>query len=181
MERELIEATVYECNYKDFSKATTKDGTPIYDWSNAVWSLYNTKNGYSNAVLKLDILQRGKDENGFYQNYIYLVVRRRSEYMWEEYLKSLGYVNLENPSVINIYAYGQDSVTMALLASAYALLQAGIPLPSYPVSEDEYRRLMSACINDGDEAPFCNMHYRSLVNRLETVIQVYREALENQE
>ena len=91
MERELIEATVYECNYKDFSKATTKDGTPIYDWSNAVWSLYNTKNSYSNAVLKLDILQRGKDENGFYQNYIYLVVKRNSEYMWEEYLKSLGY------------------------------------------------------------------------------------------
>ena len=83
--------------------------------------------------------------------------------------------------IINIYAYGQDTITMALLAAAYALLQAGIPLPSYPVSEDEYRRLMSACINDGDEAPFCNMHYRSLVNRLETVIQVYREALENQE
>ena len=83
--------------------------------------------------------------------------------------------------IINIYAYGQDTITMALLASAYALMQAGIPLPSYPVSEDEYRRLMSSCINDGDEVPFCNMHYRSLVNRLETVIQVYREALETQE
>lgn len=80
--------------------------------------------------------------------------------------------------VINIYAYGQDSVTMALLASAYALLQAGIPLPSYPVNEDEYRRLMSSCINDGDEEPFCSMHYRSLINRLETVISVYREAQE---
>ena len=78
--------------------------------------------------------------------------------------------------IINIYAYGQDSVTMALLAAAYALLQAGIPLPSYPVSEDEYRRLMSACINEGNEEPFCSMHYRSLINRLETVIQVYREA-----
>jgi hypothetical protein len=80
--------------------------------------------------------------------------------------------------IINIYAYGQDSITMALLAAAYALLEAGIPLPSYPVSEDEYRRLMSACINDGNEEPFCSMHYRSLVNRLETVIQVYREAEE---
>ena len=80
--------------------------------------------------------------------------------------------------VINIYAYGQDSVTMALLASAYALLQAGIPLPSSPVNEDEYRRLMSSCINDGDEEPFCSMHYRSLINRLETVISVYREAQE---
>ena len=80
--------------------------------------------------------------------------------------------------IINIYAYGQDSVTMALLASAYALLEAGIPLASYPVSEDEYRRLMSSCINDGNEEPFCSMHYRSLVNRLETVIQVYREAEE---
>ena len=80
--------------------------------------------------------------------------------------------------IINIYAYGQDSVTMALLAAAYALLQAGIPLPAYPVSEDEYRRLMSSCINESNEEPFCSMHYRSLINRLETVIQVYREAVQ---
>lgn len=80
--------------------------------------------------------------------------------------------------IINIYAYGADSITMALLAAAYALLEAGIPLASYPVSEDEYRRLMSACINDGNEEPFLNMHYRSLVNRLETVLQVWREAAE---
>ena len=78
--------------------------------------------------------------------------------------------------IINIYAYGPDTVTMALLAAAYALLEAGIPLASYPVSEDEYRRLIAACINDGDEEPFCSMHERSLINRLETVIQVYREA-----
>ena len=78
--------------------------------------------------------------------------------------------------IINIYAYGQESITMALLAAAYALLEAGIPLASYPVSEDEYRRLISACINEGDEEPFCSMHYRSLINRLETVIQVYQEA-----
>lgn len=80
--------------------------------------------------------------------------------------------------IINIYAYGPDSVTMALLAAAYALLEAGIPLASYPVSEDEYRHLMASCINDGNEEPFCSMHYRSLVNRLETVIQVYTEALQ---
>lgn len=83
--------------------------------------------------------------------------------------------------VINIYAYGADSITMALLAAAYALLQAGIPLPSYPVNEDEYRRLVASCINDGDEEPFCSMHYRSLVNRLETVIQVYTQAALPQE
>ena len=78
--------------------------------------------------------------------------------------------------IINIYAYGQETITMALLAAAYALLEAGIPLAAYPVNEDEYRRLMSSCINDGNEEPFCSMHYRSLVNRLETVIQVWREA-----
>ena len=81
--------------------------------------------------------------------------------------------------IINIYAYGQESITMALLAAAYALLEAGIPLASYPVSEDEYRRLISACINEGDEEPFCSMHYRSLINRLETVIQVYQEAAQS--
>ncbi len=83
--------------------------------------------------------------------------------------------------IINIYAYGQDSITMGLLAGAYALLEAGIPLPSYPVSEDEYRRLMSACINEGNEEPFLGMHYRSLVNRMETVLQVYAQASEENE
>ena len=83
--------------------------------------------------------------------------------------------------IINIYAYGQDSITMGLLAGAYALLEAGIPLPSYPVSEDEYRRLMSACINEGHEEPFRGMHYRSLVNRMETVLQVYAQASEESE
>lgn len=78
--------------------------------------------------------------------------------------------------LINIYAYGSDTVTMALIASSYALMQSGIPLPSYPVGEDEYCRLMSACINGGDESAFCGMHYRSLVNRLETVLQVYSQA-----
>ena len=78
--------------------------------------------------------------------------------------------------LINIYPYGQDSITMALLAAAYALLQAGIPLPSYPVSEDEYSRLMGSCINDSNEEPFLSMHYRSLVNRLESVLQVWRQA-----
>ena len=73
------------------------------------------------------------------------------------------------------------SIISTLLAAAYALLEAGIPLASYPVSEDEYRRLMSSCINEGNEEPFLNMHYRSLVNRLETVLQVWREAAETAE
>ena len=72
-----------------------------------------------------------------------------------------------------------EQAKYAFWATRDALLQAGIPLPSYPVSEDEYRRLMASCINEGDEEPFCNMHYRSLINRLETVIRVYREAAES--
>jgi hypothetical protein len=40
---------------------------------------------------------------------------------------------------------------------------------------------MSSCINEGNEEPFLNMHYRSLVNRLETVLQVWREAAETAE
>ena len=78
--------------------------------------------------------------------------------------------------IVKLYAYGEDSVTMALVASAYALLEAGIPQPSYPLNDGEYAKLMSAFINDGDEEAFCGMHVRSLINRLDTVIQVYKEA-----
>ena len=91
MEKEIIKAFAYECNYKDFSKATNKDGKPIYDWGEAVWSLFNAKNAYTSSVLKLDVLQRGKDDNGFYQNYIYLLVKEDSDIRWDDYLKSLGY------------------------------------------------------------------------------------------
>jgi len=90
VEKEVFKAIVYECNFKDFSKDVTKDGTPIHDWSEALWHLLNAKNTY-NAVLKLDVLQRGKDENGFYQNYVYLLVEEDSDIDWDGYLKYLGY------------------------------------------------------------------------------------------
>ena len=90
--REIIKAIAYECNYKNFKKDTDMDGDPIYDWGEAVFALFNAKNSHERSVLKLDIMQRGKDDNGFYQNYIYFVVKKDSPVLWDEYLTSLGYV-----------------------------------------------------------------------------------------
>ena len=90
-DREVFEAFAYECNYKDFSKDIYSNGKPVYNWSEALWSLISAKNTYTNSVLKLDVFIRGKDENGFYQNYIYLLVKENSVIRWDEYLKSLGY------------------------------------------------------------------------------------------
>ncbi len=82
--------------------------------------------------------------------------------------------------LVEIYPYGKNSVSMALIAGMYMLMQGGIPVASYPLSEDEYSKLMSGCINGRDTEPFFDMHYRSLVNRLETVLRVYESAGEAQ-
>lgn len=87
---------------------------------------------------------------------------------------------LTHLGLVEIYPYGKDSVSMALVAGMYTLMQGGIPVPSYPLSEDEYIKLISESINGHNSDPFMDMHYRSLVNRLETVIRVYERAEEAQ-
>ena len=113
---DVIKAIAYECNYKDFSKAVYKDGRPIYDWSEALWSLLNAKNIYHREVLKLDVLQRGKDDTGFYQNYIYLLVPENSGILWDDYLISLGYVySKDEIEVCRYYIDYQEGIEDYLL------------------------------------------------------------------
>ena len=80
--------------------------------------------------------------------------------------------------LVKIYPYGRESIVMGLIAGMFYLLKAGIPLPSYPVSEDEYCRLVSQWINEGSSEAFMDMHYRSLLNRADTVLSVCRQAQE---
>ena len=93
MEKEIVKATEYLMNWKNFSKETTRDGEPIYDWSDALWRLFNAKNSSRHDIYKLDVIQGGKDENGFYPNIVQLIVKEEDEYNvdWDGYLSSLGY------------------------------------------------------------------------------------------
>lgn len=86
MEREKIKAVEYICGYKSFKK---EEG---YNWTSAIWDLFNFKNTWSNSsIIKLDVNQFGKDDNGFYENYIDLIVSVDSKVDWDEYLSGLGY------------------------------------------------------------------------------------------
>lgn len=81
--REKIKAIEYVMNYKDFNE---KYG----DWDTAIWHLFNAKNNWS-EVLMLDVLQGCRDENGFYPNFVKLVVTKDGRIDWDAYLKGLGY------------------------------------------------------------------------------------------
>lgn len=93
-EKELTEAYCYTCSFNEFSNETTKDGQPIYDWADAWWRLLNIKNSYSRnntGILILEMRQGCRDENGFYPNFVYLVVEKNSGWDFDGLLESLGY------------------------------------------------------------------------------------------
>lgn len=83
MTKELINATEYIMSYKDF-KGSHEERTEN------VWQLYNRKNT-NTGVIHLDILQCGNDGNGFYPNFIKLIVVKVIEKYFDEVLSELKY------------------------------------------------------------------------------------------
>ena len=78
--------------------------------------------------------------------------------------------------ILKIYPYGPDSVTMAGVALLYILMESGIPVPHLFVSEQEYHLQISQYLNSGDAAPFSGMLGRSIINRLDVLLQVSESA-----
>lgn len=69
----------------------------------------------------------------------------------------------------SIYPYGEDTAIMATIAMYYQLMLFDIPLPSFTVDDEEYNRILSAYLSNGENY-FDDMFYRSAVNRLDSVI-----------
>ena len=84
MKTKVTKAKEYIMNYKDFK------GNEC-EWTENVWRLFNAKNNNRKDVILLDVLQGGKDENGFYPNFIKLVVTENSAIDWELFLSLLKY------------------------------------------------------------------------------------------
>ena len=80
--------------------------------------------------------------------------------------------------LLALYPYGEDSMVMAGFMVMYELIEAGVPLPSLTVGEQEFNEMMAAYLDTGDSAPITEMCERSLLNRLEAVLQVLRQAME---
>lgn len=75
-------------------------------------------------------------------------------------------------NILEIYPYGPESVTMAGVAMLYILMESGLPIPHLFVSEQEYNLQVSQYLNSGEDAPFRKMVGRSIINRLDVLLQV---------
>lgn len=80
--------------------------------------------------------------------------------------------------ILEIYPYGEDSVTMAGVGLLYVLMEEGFPPGSLFASEQEYNGQIAAYLKSGNESAFREMLGRSLINRLDVLIQVCRAAEE---
>lgn len=92
--------------------------------------------------------------------------------------KSLRLMALAHLEVLRLYGYDKDTVTVACLLLAYLLLREGYPLPGLSLSDIEYNQLIDAYVNRGDSEGFVTMLERSVLNRLDSVLQLSRQAAE---
>lgn len=78
--------------------------------------------------------------------------------------------------ILEIYPYGEDSVTMAGVALLYLLMEMELPIPHLFVSEQEYNTQISTYLKSGDISLFKEMLGRSILNRLNVLLQVSEAA-----
>lgn len=74
--------------------------------------------------------------------------------------------------ILEIYPYGENSITMASVALLYVLMEKELPVPHLFVSEQEYNAQVNAYLHSGDISLFKEMLGRSLLNRLNVLLQV---------
>lgn len=97
--RENVKCVRYAMPYRKFNEKNYNQRT----WTDAVWELYNIKNMFDRGIIKLDIMQAGKNEQGFYENYIEMYVEKKEEAFWDDRLASLGYgYDKEDATVLKI-------------------------------------------------------------------------------
>jgi hypothetical protein len=83
--------------------------------------------------------------------------------------------------ILEVYPYGEDTVTMAGVGLLYALLENGLPAGYLFASEQEYNQQITAYLKNGNSEVFREMLGRSIINRLDVLIQVSRAAEESNE
>ena len=98
-------------------------------------------------------------------------VNRRSD-------KSLRLMAILHLETLRLYAYDRDTARVAGLLLMYSLLREGYPLPGISLDDIEYNKLIDAYVNQGDADGFVTMLERSVLNRLDSVLQLSRQAAE---
>ena len=85
---------------------------------------------------------------------------------------------MQHLDLLKIYPFGENSIVMAGVLMMYVLMAYGCPLPSLNANEQDYSNLIYKYIHDGDPEPFISMVERSVLNRLDAVIEICRQARE---
>ena len=91
---EKVKAVRFTANFDAFAKQMREDGRPeeriVEEWQRSYFQLIGWKN-YWSLALELDI-RAGRRDNGYYEPFVDLVVKKELEEKTEEMLKDLGYV-----------------------------------------------------------------------------------------
>ncbi len=73
---------------------------------------------------------------------------------------------------LRLYPFGEDTMDMGFVLLMYSLLQQGLPLPVLTADDREYNGLVAEYMAHQNAQPFIEMLERSLLNRLESALQI---------
>jgi len=79
---------------------------------------------------------------------------------------------------LRLYPFDRDSIRIAGLLTAYSLLREGYPLPGLSLGDIEYNKMIDGYVNRRETEEFVGIFERSVLNRLESVLQICRQAAE---
>ena len=83
--------------------------------------------------------------------------------------------------MLEIYPYGEDTLALAGVALLFEIQSAGLPAGSLFVSEQEYHSQIASYLRTGHVEPFREMLMRSLINRLDVLLQACEAANEQRQ
>ena len=87
-------------------------------------------------------------------------------------------MGIEYMEILRLYAFDRDTVRVAGLVLMYNLLREGYPLPGLFLSDTEFNKMIDEYVNNADENSFVNLLERSVLNRLDSVLQLSKQAAE---
>ncbi len=82
---------------------------------------------------------------------------------------------------LRLYPFGEDTASMGFVLLMYSLMQEGLPLPMLTVDDREYNGLVAEYMAHQTDRPFIDMLERSLLNRLESALQICYQMPEKEE
>lgn len=77
-----------------------------------------------------------------------------------------------------MYPFGANTFFVSMALLMYSLMLLGIPLPELEADDVIYNHLMTDYISDGNEGPFLEMLEKSILNRLDSIIDLEKQAAE---